>query len=183
MDLTEPPEGCEISVDGAEARISSRWPWWIKGLLAALGLGLVGFSLVPLELYVHTWMQPVVFGSGAMLIVLVGLMTGLRPKLQAIRVSERDLVLDWSSRMGLQRRREHFELEDVLSLKVRHGSELLLRTTEETRLLPIGRGDVATWLASAMEEARDARSRREDSDRREYLFEQVVPEEVERLLD
>ena len=182
MDLMEPPEGCEISVDGAVARISSRWTprstSLVASLVAALIAALMGYLAA---------VKQVDLAAGVMVLVLVLVLvlvwSGMRSTLQAVRVSERALVLDWSIRMGFQQRRERFELEDVVSLKVRHGSELLLRTTEETRLLPIGRGDMAIWLASAIEEARDARSRREESDRREYLFEQVVPEEVERLLD
>lgn len=175
VDLDDIPGGCEVTVDGVRAGIPGRQ----RQVLTALSAGLVAFGMG-----LGLAGGPLFFAAGAagLGVMLVPLAARKQPR--EIRVSERDLVLVWSK--GLipwSTRREHFPLTEVESLKVRHGRDLLLKTSEETRVITVGNSDVVSWLEKALSEARAARKRRENKDRREYLFEQVVPEEVEQLLD
>lgn len=168
-----------MTVDGVRALLVNRTP---KGLgpLLLLFAGLTAVTFMnPAALFLGAWALMAIGFLGYALSTIV---RQRRPR--AIRISERELVLEWSQggRTG-GTRSEPFPLTEVEALRVRHDKDLLLKTTEETRVLYVGEAEVAEWLVQALQEAKDARERRETKDRPEYRFEQVVPEAVERLLD
>lgn len=104
-------------------------------------------------------------------------------------------ISEWEIRVterGLLGRGEVTEipLRDLVAVKVLSSSRatdhyaLLLKTKQESVYVGAGaRVAHLVWILDAIREAERTRARREGKDGREYLFERVVPDEVQDLLD